>query len=175
MKDKYIIPPEDFVGTNENVQNQNNEQLAEMYMDKVVKMLFKIIAAVIIGIVAYIIFTKYSDVWLIGNFISAAGEIPSELHNYLAENYPNINLDIILSPEGKLFKAFQIYCISSVPWAYIGITKRTGIEISIIGLAIAVIKLGISIVTGPILMPIAIVISVASMVKNFKLFVKYSN
>lgn len=175
MKDEYIILPENFIRTDDKAQTQKNEQLADAYMDKAVKMLFKIITAIIIGIVAYVIFTKYSDVRLLGDFISTAGEIPLELHKWLAENYPNINLDIILTPEGKLFKAFQIYCISSVPWAYIGITKKTGIDISIIGLAIAVIKLGISIVAGPILMPISIVVSVASMIKNFKLFAKYSN
>lgn len=135
----------------------------------IMKSIITILISIILTMVAYILFKKID--YIENEYIYDTLDLIRIFFNTFVTIFDYLGIKIADDLKNNLSMILCIYFISSIPFGYYFFSKLTGYSVSgsILGIMIYLyIKFVIACFIGPIVMPIAIIISIVSVIKGKK-------
>ena len=133
------------------------ESKVDKALGKLLKAIGTIIISIVFAILAYFVLTRFADKLILSDIVDVSNGAIETISNLAKEK---LNLELGFLQNQNFYFALQIYWIASFPFGYYLLTKIMGI-----GLITAIIKLVLSAFISPIIMPIALVVSIVNIVK----------
>lgn len=133
------------------------ESKEDKALSKLLKAIGTIIISIVFAILAYFVLTRFADKLILSDIVDVSNGAIETISNLAKEK---LNLELGFLQNQNFYFALQIYWIASFPFGYYLLTKIMGI-----GLITANIKLVLSAFISPIIMPIALVVSIVNIVK----------
>lgn len=133
------------------------ESKEDKALSKLLKAIGTIIISIVFAILAYFVLTRFADKLILSDIVDVSNGAIETISNLAKEK---LNLELGFLQNQNFYFALQIYWIASFPFGYYLLTKIMGI-----GLITAIIKLVLSAFISPIIMPIALVVSIVNIVK----------
>lgn len=133
------------------------ESKEDKALSKLLKAIGTIIISIVFAILAYFVLTRFADKLILSDIVDVSNGAIETISNLAKEK---LNLELGFLQNQNFYFALQIYWIASFPFGYYLLTKIMGI-----GLITAIIKLVLSSFISPIIMPIALVVSIVNIVK----------
>ncbi len=134
-----------------------------------IKSIATILVSIILAIITYVVFNKME--FIKNEFVYDVLSLIREFYNTIVTIFDYVGIKITDDLKNNLSMILCIYFLSSVPFGYYCLSKLSGYSISGSILAIIIFlyfKILISCFIGPIVMPVAIIISIVSTIKNIK-------
>lgn len=133
------------------------ESKEDKALSKLLKAIGTIIISIVFAILAYFVLTKFADKLILSDIVDVSNGAIETISNLAKEK---LNLELGFLQNQNFYFALQIYWVASFPFGYYLLTKLMGI-----GLITAIIKLVLSAFISPIIMPIALIVSIVNIVK----------
>lgn len=133
------------------------ESKEDKALSKLLKAIGTIIISIVFAILAYFVLTRFADKLILSDIVDVSNGAIETISNLAKEK---LNLELGFLQNQNFYFALQIYWIASFPFGYYLLTKIMGI-----GLITAIIKLVLSAFISPIIMPIALIVSIVNIVK----------
>lgn len=133
------------------------ESKEDKALSKLLKAIGTIIISIVFAILAYFVLTRFADKLILSDIVDVSNGAIETISNLAKEK---LNLELGFLQNQNFYFALQIYWVASFPFGYYLLTKLMGI-----GLITAIIKLVLSAFISPIIMPIALIVSIVNIVK----------
>lgn len=133
------------------------ESKEDKALSKLLKAIGTIIISIVFAILAYFVLTRFADKLILSDIVDVSNGAIETISNLAKEK---LNLELGFFQNQNFYFALQIYWVASFPFGYYLLTKLMGI-----GLITAIIKLVLSAFISPIIMPIALIVSIVNIVK----------
>lgn len=133
------------------------ESKEDKALSKLLKAIGTIIISIVFAILAYFVLKRFADKLILSDIVDVSNGAIETISNLAKEK---LNLELGFLQNQNFYFALQIYWVASFPFGYYLLTKLMGI-----GLITAIIKLVLSAFISPIIMPIALIVSIVNIVK----------
>lgn len=140
--------------------------------NKISKSILMFVISIALGVAAYFVFTKIKSN---GSFIYAATlgviyEAFDDIIKFMQDVVAEHDLPFLFINNEEFCLGLKIYCLACLPWGYYALSKVGRIDGDlIVMLVLFVLKLLVSAVIGPFIMPVVLIVSLVSFAKNIML------
>lgn len=141
-------------------KNKAINKLAKGFMVLLISILLIIVS---INILKKVDSTDYSNIF--SAIINGTQSTAQNFLEWIKETLQQRNIVMSKSTEKNISVFLNVYWLASLPWGYYILSKIFRIS----GILVILLKLGFSTIVGPIVMPIALIIFIVSIIKNWNI------